>query len=236
MHLTIGGILAWTAINALATLALVAVTVWLTVTGRRRDEQRRAEDRQHDSLRRAEDRQHDEQRRAEDRQRDEQLRAEDRQRDDRLRQEAREETQRRADAEQTAREDRDARQVIVRTERKDLGSTHLITVSTPHTYPIKQLQGQIARQTNNGMSLTGFSHGGNPPEVDHQRTYYSFRVDLHDRESPIIRFVDWRGNLYYQYNHYTERFPQNTDFPQAITTLDLWHRTGPKPDPDAHRK
>jgi membrane protein involved in colicin uptake len=111
MHLTIGGILAWTAINAIATLGLVAVTVWLTVTGRRRDEQRRSQDRENDSQRRAEDRQHDEQRRAEDRQRD-----------DRLRQEAREEAQRREDAEQTAQQDRDARQVIVRLIAAGLGN------------------------------------------------------------------------------------------------------------------
>jgi hypothetical protein len=45
-----------------------------------------------------------------------------------------------------------------------------------------------------------------------------------------MRFVDWHGNLYYQYKRYTQRFSQNTNFGQAAQKIDEWNRTGPKPD------
>jgi len=45
-----------------------------------------------------------------------------------------------------------------------------------------------------------------------------------------MRFVDWHGNLYYQYRHYTQRFSQNTDWHEAAQAIDQWIRTGPKPD------
>lgn len=83
MHLSIG-IVVWTAIGAIGALALVAVTIWLTITGRRRDDRKRQEERQRDDRRREEERQ-----------RDDRMRAEDRKRDDRLREEARQETERR---------------------------------------------------------------------------------------------------------------------------------------------
>jgi hypothetical protein len=49
-------------------------------------------------------------------------------------------------------------------------------------------------------------------------------------EYPVIRWVDWRCNRYYQYRHYTERFGQNAEFLDAAVKLDEWIRTGPKPD------
>jgi hypothetical protein len=45
-----------------------------------------------------------------------------------------------------------------------------------------------------------------------------------------MRFVDWQGNLYYQYRHYTRRFGQNTDWDKAAQAIDKWIRTGPKPN------
>ena len=45
-----------------------------------------------------------------------------------------------------------------------------------------------------------------------------------------MRFVGWRGNLYYQYRHYTQRFGQNTEWGDAAQAIDQWIRTGPKPD------
>jgi hypothetical protein len=40
-----------------------------------------------------------------------------------------------------------------------------------------------------------------------------------------MRWVDWHGNLYYQYHHYTRRFSQNTTYEQAAQALDEWART-----------
>jgi hypothetical protein len=229
MHLTLG-IVAWTAIGALGVLGVAAMTVWLAVTGRRRDDRRRAGERERDDRRRGEDRERDDRRRGEDRERDDRRRGEDRQRDDRLREEARQEAQRRELAERAAKEDYEARQVVVFTEEKAHDNfTHLVTVSAPHEYPIKQIQGCIV-QASMGMGLIGFGQPGNPPEVDDRRIYYTFWASLNPGDAPIIRFVDWHGNRYYQYEHYTERFPQNTDWPEAIRALDRWMRTGPKPD------
>jgi hypothetical protein len=217
MHLTLG-IVAWTALGAGA-LGLAAVTLWLAVTGRRGDDRKRAKDRERDDRRRAEDRE-----------RDDRLRTEERERDDRPREEARQETQRRELAERTVREDYEARQVVVFTEEKAHDHfTHLVTVSAPHEYPIKQVEGCIAHQAGGGMGLTGFGHAGNPPEVDDRRIYYTFRASLKPQDVPVIRFVDWHGNRYYQYEHYTERFPRTADWPDAIRQIDQWIRTGPRP-------
>jgi hypothetical protein len=230
MHLT-SGIVAWIAIVALGALGVAAVTVRMAVTGKRADERRRAIERERDDRRRAEDRERDERRRAEDREYDEHRRAEDRQRDDRLREEARQEALRRELAERTAKEDYQARQVVVFTEEKSHNSfTHLVTVSAPHEYPIKQVQGCIVHQAGGGRTLTGFGHPGNPPEVDDRRIYHTFWASLGPGDAPVIRFLDWHGNRYYQYEHYTERFPGNTDWPEAIRALDHWIRTGPKLD------
>jgi hypothetical protein len=45
-----------------------------------------------------------------------------------------------------------------------------------------------------------------------------------------MRWVDWHGNRYYQYRHYTERFGQDTEWLEAAQKIDQWIRTGPKPD------
>jgi hypothetical protein len=206
-----------TVVDAVAILGLAAEVGWLTVTGRRRDDRKRADDRERDSRARAEERERDDRRRADDRQRD-----------DRLREETRQEAQRREQAERTAREDCEARQVVVFTEEKAHNQfTHLITVSAPHEYPIKQVEGCIARLTHAGMSLTGFGHPGNTPEVDDRRIYYTFNASLQPGDTPAIRFIDWHGNRYYQYKHYTARSPQHTDWPEAIRKLDEWIDAGP---------
>jgi hypothetical protein len=230
MHLTLGTV-AWTAIGAAGILGLAAAAVWLAVSGRRSDERRRAKDRERDDRRRAEDRERDDRRRGEDRERDERRRAEDRERDDRLREEARQEALRRELAERTAKEDYEARQVVVFTEEKTHNQfTHLVTVSAPHEYPIKQVEGCISHEGTGGAGLTGLGHAGNMPEVDDRRIYYTFWASLKPGDAPAIRFVDWHGNRFYQYMHYTGRFSQSTDWPDAIRVLDQWMRTGPKPD------
>lgn len=50
---------------------------------------------------------------------------------------------------------------------------------------------------------------------------------------PIVRFTDRNSNLYYSYRGYTRRFGQSTEFIEAARQLDLWIRTGPKPDEPA---
>jgi hypothetical protein len=210
---------AWTAIGTLAlagaTLLLIRVTVRTARQDRERDDRKRAEDREHDDRRRAEDRE----------------------RDDRLRREAADAIERRDAAERRAREDYEARQVLVaiaRRERSGPGSNYnrQVTVITPHAYPIKQVEGRLVHQSNSGLSITGFGHGGDAPYTDDQRVYYGFwaQIEARDQAEPIIRFVDWHGNRYFRYKHYTERFGQNTDWLEAAQQIDLWIRTGPKPD------
>ena len=187
----------------------------------------------------AADRRHDDEKRAEDRRHDDEKRAEDRARDDRLRQEALEQLERREQAERIAREDREACQVLVTVEEKEYPSlghdfNRRVTLSTPHTYPIKWVDGSLVAQTNSGLSILPFGHAGDDdPYIDEQRIYYAFWAAVPvtaPNATPIMRFVDWHGNLYYQHRHYTQRFPQNSDWSEAARVIDQWIRTGPKPD------
>jgi len=141
---------AWTAIGTGALAVATLVLAWVTVrTG--------AKDRRHDD----------------------EKRAEDRARDDRLRQEALEQLEQREQAERTAREDYEARQVLVSVEEKQHpGSGHdfnrRIILSSPHAYPIKWVDGSLAVQANSGLSIISFGHSGDEPYIDEQRTYYAF--------------------------------------------------------------
>ncbi len=91
----------WTAIGtsalAVGTFVLAWVTVRTSTTTRRHDDEKRAEDRAADASKRAEDRA----------------------RDDRLREEAREQAEQHERAERVAREDFEARQVLVTVEVKE---------------------------------------------------------------------------------------------------------------------
>ena len=46
---------------------------------------------------------------------------------------------------------------------------------------------------------------------------------------PIIRFVDWHGNRYYQYRGYTMRFGQQAEWIDAAIEIDKFIRTGRNP-------
>jgi len=169
---------------------------------------------------------------------DDEKRAEDRARDDRLRQEALDQAERREQAERTARDDYEARQVLVTVEEKEYPSlghdfNRRVTLSTPHAYPIKWVDGRLVVQSNNGLGIVPFGHTGDEPYIDELRIYYAFWAAVPEtapKASPLMRFVDWHGNLYYQYRHYTQRFSQNTDWHEAAQAIDQWIRTGPKPD------
>ncbi len=216
---------AWTAIGTLAlagaTVAAIIVTSVQAGRERKRADAGRLAEIKHDN----------------------EKRAEDRERDDRLRREAAEERNKREAAEQRATEDYEARQVVMKLEEfRDLSRvqgypadtfSHRIDVSTPNAYPIKQVDGQWVLTNQRNFSIVDFGLGIGPPTVEDDRTTYSFRarIPVTDPDAvPIIRFVDWRGNLYFQYKHYTERFPQNTDFHDAAVKIDKWIRTGPNPD------
>jgi hypothetical protein len=199
----------WTAIGTGALAAATIALAWVTV-------KMAAADRRHDDAKRAEDRE----------------------RDDRLRQGQLDQLERRQQAERSAREDYEARQVLVVVEEKEHpGHGHdfnrRITLSTPHAYPIKWVEGRLVVQTNSGLSIIPFGHGGDDPYIETQRIYYPFWAEVPvtaATATPIMRFVDWHGNLFYQYRHYTQRFSQSTDWHDAAQAIDQWIRTGPKPN------
>jgi hypothetical protein len=135
---------------------------------------------------------------------------------------------------QRIKEDGEARQVTVAFEEKPgVNYTHLVTVSVPVTYPIKQVEGQIVWRSNSGLGMTGFGFGGDPPRVDGYYRHYTFRASIspaiHAPE-PIIRFVNLGGCRYYQFGHHTQRFSRNADWLEAANAIDDWLRTGPSSD------
>jgi hypothetical protein len=198
----------WTAIG---TLALAAVTVGLAVVT---------------VVTSAADRRHDDKKRAEDRARD-----------DQLRKEQLDQLERRDRAERIAREDQEARQVIVMVFERDhpIQGHHFnrqVTLSTPRAYPIKWVDGRTIAHTNSNTSIIPFGHSGDDPWDDEQRIFYRFWAEFPTtgKADPIMKFVDWHDNLYYQYRGYTQRFSQNTDWDKAWRAIDEWIRTGPKPE------
>jgi hypothetical protein len=235
--------LQWTALAAIAGFLLAAtavitiiVTVRLAAADRRRADTEREQDRKWDSERRAEDRAHDaEQRR------------QDPARDDQLRREADQKWEARCREEQQGREDNDAQEQVTiellpggplsRAQEAVTtgdGITHrIIVTTTTAAYPIKQVEAQIAHQTNSGTAMfpPGWSFGQRVHDnALVQRTWHA-RVPSGVRDpETLVRFTDRHGNLYYSYHGYTRRFRQNIDWPEAATTISQWWRTGPKPD------
>ena len=141
---------AWTAIGTVALAAATVVLARVTVTTGKAD-------RRHDDAKRAEDRA----------------------RDDRLREDQLHQLERREQAERTAREDYEARQVLVTVEEKPgpvpgHDFNRRITLSTPHAYPVKQVEGRLAHNANGGLGILPFGHSGDEPVIDEQRIYYSF--------------------------------------------------------------
>jgi hypothetical protein len=191
----------WTAIAALGTLLLACTTFCAVVV----------------TVRTAK----------EDRRRDDARRKEDQDRVDRLRHEAIDATGARERAERTAREDFEARQVVVLVRSKpDGGFNDLITVSTPRAYPITRVEGGVAQRGNHGWGIRLFRDAVDPYQDD-ARTYFSFRdnINVAPPELPVIRFTDWHGSLYYVFRGYTERFgADQTNWRDAIN--DIQERIG----------
>jgi hypothetical protein len=230
------GLLAWTAIAAIGTLVLAAATTATVIVAVRIART----DRENDDRKREKDRQWDSDRRKEDRDRDGQLRREDMERDDRLRRLAAEEWERRTRAERLDREDYEARQVTIELQRGEppsqplgLNWNHRITVSAPTTYPVKQVNVQIAYWADAILRILPVGHAGEEPVSSDGRVYYRFWAGIDDHlimRAVIAKFVDRHGNLYYSYLHQTRRFPQNTDWTTAAQKIWEWVATGPKAD------
>jgi hypothetical protein len=239
------GLLQWTALAAIAGFALAAaaiatiiVTVRLARADRRRDDIRRQEDRQWDSDQRQDDREHDAE-----------LRRQDREREDRLRREADEKWEQRRHDEQRQREDDDAQQQVVveflpggplsQAQQAVItgdGITHRIIVTTSAAYPVKQLDAQIVHRTDSNLGMFPPGRTFGRPVAENGQVRYTCPVHIPQHASaaaPIVRFTDRNGCLYYSYLGYARRFGQNTDWMDAARQLDLWIRTGPKPDEPA---
>jgi hypothetical protein len=228
--------IAWTAISAIGGLALAIATtaaIFVTVRIARKDRQR-------DDAKREQDRHWDSDRRKEDRDRDDQLRREERERDDRRRQEDRDEWERQFRAEQRDREDYEARQVTVEVVKggppnpsPGHSADHRIIISAPGTYPIKLVDAQVVHQSNGSVAIRPTGYAGDQPVTEQGRVYIRMWAEIPGQlfqPSPIARFVDRHGNLYYIYKQQTWRFPQDTDWITAATHIDQWIRTGPRPD------
>jgi hypothetical protein len=63
-------------------------------------------------------------------------------------------------------------------------------------------------------------------EIGEERTSYTFTESVTGNRYPLMRFVDWNGNLYYQYRHYTMRFEPETEWLGALQVIEKWSRDG----------
>jgi hypothetical protein len=127
-----------------------------------------------------------------------------------------------------AQEDRDARQVVIHLNP----GYQQVLVYTPHSYPIKWVDGCWVHLAGGQVVINRFGHAHDDPQYDKdERTYYVFHAKSdHANAQAAIHFIDWRGNLYYQYRGYTRWFPPDTDFPQAVTEIERWLAAGPRAD------
>jgi len=224
-------LLQWTALAAIAgfllaasAIATIIVTVLVTRSDRRRDDTRREQDREWDSDRRREDREHDAE----------------------LRRQSDEKWELRRRDEQRQREDDDAQHQVViefqpggplsqpqRVVTAADAITHAIVVTSSAAYPVKQVDAQVVHHTNSGLGIVPPGWSFEPPAIQdgqvRRRCWAHVSAQLHDA-APLVRFTDRNGNLYYSYLGHTRRFPQNTSWEKAAADLDVWIRTGPKPD------
>ena len=140
--------------------------------------------------------------------------------------------------ERRAREDYEARLVVVKIEAVAQGRrpelTHQITVTAPRTYPVTLVDAQLAGWSTDAepedMVVRPLGFRPDLPYADDEKFYFRFPSPspAENMEFPIVRWVDWHGNLYYQYRDYTERFPPNTDWPAAALKIGAWIRAGLK--------
>jgi hypothetical protein len=127
--------------------------------------------------------------------------------------------------ERRAKEDYEARLVVVKIEAVPQGRhpelTHQITVSAPRTYPVTRVEAQLAGWSIDAepedMEVRPLGFRPDLPSADDKRIYFRFPSPspAENMEFPIVRWVDWHGNIYYQYRDYTERFRPKTEWGTA---------------------
>lgn len=215
----------WSALTAIGTFTLAAVTVITLIVTVRRDNKIREDDRTENAKIRKEDRD-----------RDDQLRREQQERDDRLRREDAEKTERRYRAQRRNQEDFEARQVTVELASSTAQfpqDSRVIIVSAPATYPIKQVAVAVASRSNGGLSINSDKPALSEPASENGRTIYRIPAEVPEMlgdPQPIAQFTDRHGNLYFRYLGHTMRMAPGTTFSHAAREIDLFNRTGPKPD------
>jgi hypothetical protein len=97
-------------------------------------------------------------------------------------------------------------------------------------YPIEQVEARVVVRLSNGRRIEWYGHCAdqNGSKTISATMRYSFWGERGaDNGIPIVRFIDKRGNRYHQYNKYTERFPIDTDWAQALGKLEERIRNGP---------
>lgn len=65
-------------------------------------------------------------------------------------------------------------------------------------------------------------------QIGDERTSYTFTVTAtgSGNNYPLMRFLDWNGNLYYQFRHYTMRFDPGIEWADALHVIEKWSRDG----------
>jgi hypothetical protein len=135
-------------------------------------------------------------------------------------------------ADRRDREDRDAREVVVRTEGinqvNSSGPNLKVILSAPNVSPVKQVQGALVRFHAGTLVNTTPLPSLPVQQIGDERTSYTFTANTtgSGHNYPLMRFVDWNGNLYYQFRHYTMRFDPGTEWADALHAIEKWSRDG----------
>lgn len=120
-----------------------------------------------------------------------------------------------------AKEDYEARQVVAWAEAAGQGRSHIV-VSSPDDYPIEQVETRVVVQLSTGTRIEWYGHssGGGYYDIGGRIKYLFAGERQLSMWTPIIRFVDGQGNRYYQYKNYTECFPIEMDWKEALRELE----------------
>jgi hypothetical protein len=127
------------------------------------------------------------------------------------------------------REDEDARQVAVKVRpwpSSDGRVVHMVTISTPHTYPIKPLEGWIASTSDGNPWVGEFYPRPRESSFDENWTRYRYPVERLDGNSaPIVSFANPSGKLYWCYQGNVRPFAPGTSAITALQEFDRLART-----------
>ncbi len=162
----------------------------------------------------------------------------ERERDDRLRTEA--------SAALAVQELDDARQVLVKSKDEiyetdvKTNFNKLIIVSAPLAYVITGIKPYRVRQeSHGGLSANLFENQKNHLDYsikeDEQRRCWGYRYTKHNESeergmAPMVEFLDFRKNRFFQYNNYTLRATQNADPSAVVNEIARLIGGGPRAD------